>query len=163
LIGIIQVHPQPEYGNRQRHEKVKKIINNYLMLEDIAYINLDTLYKGNILPVKNAAQFECLVSKLDVVITTRLHGMVFALKKGIPAIAIDAIAGGAKVTAQAKAIGWPIIFNGDDLNEKKIQQVVNLCLNGSMNQTIKDIRPNILAKLDKIKSEFQKGLIENLK
>ena len=47
---------------------------------------------------------------MDVVVTTRLHGLVFALRGGVPALAIDPIAGGAKVAGQAEAIGWPAIL-----------------------------------------------------
>ncbi len=46
---------------------------------------------------------------MDIVVTTRLHGMVLALKNGVPAIAVDPIVGGAKITQQARAINWPIL------------------------------------------------------
>ena len=41
--------------------------------------------------------------------TTRLHGLVLALKNGVPAVAIDTVAGGAKVARQADALGWPVL------------------------------------------------------
>lgn len=37
-----------------------------------------------------------LISPMDLVITTRLHGTVLAIKNGVPAIPIDPVSGGAK-------------------------------------------------------------------
>lgn len=50
--------------------------------------------------------------RMDAVVTTRLHGMVFALKN-VPALAVDPIRGGAKILRQAEAIGWPVVFVAD--------------------------------------------------
>jgi polysaccharide pyruvyl transferase WcaK-like protein len=54
---------------------------------------------------------------MDVVVTTRLHGLVLALKRGIPALAIDPIDGGAKVRRQATVLGWPAIIDAGDLSK----------------------------------------------
>jgi exopolysaccharide biosynthesis predicted pyruvyltransferase EpsI len=45
-----------------------------------------------------AEAFMSLVPRLEVVVTTRLHGLVLALPAGVPALAIDPVAGGGKVT-----------------------------------------------------------------
>ena len=55
------------------------------------------------------AQLESVLSRLDLVVTDRLHGMVLALRAGVPALAVDPVEGGAKVTAQARACGWPAL------------------------------------------------------
>ena len=57
-----------------------------------------------------AAQVEAVIARADVVVTTRLHGLVLALKNGVPALAIDPVADGAKVAAQAAAWGWPVLL-----------------------------------------------------
>lgn len=59
-----------------------------------------------------AAQLESVISRLDLVVTTRLHGLVLALKNGVPALAVDPVAGGAKVSAQAGAWDWPAVITG---------------------------------------------------
>ncbi|MFJ2302552.1 polysaccharide pyruvyl transferase family protein [Streptomyces sp. NPDC087787] len=60
-------------------------------------------------------QFLALVSRLDLVVTTRLHGLVLALRAGTPVIAVDPVTGGAKVSAQARAQGWPALLTADTL------------------------------------------------
>jgi hypothetical protein len=42
--------------------------------------------------------------------TMRMHGLVLALKHGVPALAVDPVAGGAKVTAQSRALRWPAVL-----------------------------------------------------
>ena len=57
-----------------------------------------------------AEQVEAVIARADVVVTTRLHGLVLALKQGVPALAVDPVAGGAKVAAQAAVWGWPVLL-----------------------------------------------------
>lgn len=57
-----------------------------------------------------AAQVEAVLTRTDVVVTTRLHGLVLALKQGVPALAVDPVSGGAKVAAQAATWGWPVLL-----------------------------------------------------
>jgi hypothetical protein len=59
------------------------------------------------------AAFDALLRRLDVVITTRLHGLALALRAGVPVLAIDPVHGGGKVTAQASAWQWPALLTAD--------------------------------------------------
>lgn len=58
-----------------------------------------------------------MLARLDLVVTDRLHGMVLALRAGTPALAVDPVAGGAKVTAQARACGWPALVAAERLED----------------------------------------------
>jgi len=48
------------------------------------------------------------------VVPARVHGRVLARRAGVPALAVDPIAGGGKVSAQAAALGWPAVVGADD-------------------------------------------------
>ena len=65
---------------------------------------------------------------MDVVLTTRLHGLVLALKNGVPAVAVDPIAGGAKVRRQAETLGWPHVFTADDVTAAAVRDALEQCL-----------------------------------
>jgi hypothetical protein len=65
---------------------------------------------------------------MDTILTTRLHGMVLALRNGVPPVVIDPIAGGAKVLRQAQAIGWPHVFVADSFQEQAIENAYDACL-----------------------------------
>ncbi|RAY13215.1 polysaccharide pyruvyl transferase family protein [Actinomadura craniellae] len=110
VVGVLFAPRQPEYGPRRRHERVESEIISWLAERDCAPVPLDTRLDGR--PGLNAAtpaQFEAIVRRMDLVVTTRLHGLVLALKNGVPALAIDPVEGGAKVGAQARAWDWPAV------------------------------------------------------
>jgi hypothetical protein len=122
VIGVIKVHEQPEYGKRGRHEEASAAIDRLTSSAPGAVVNIDTRLDINAAGLRTPDEVEALISRMDVVLTTRLHGLVLALKNGIPAIAIDAIAGGAKVTSQAGVLDWPFAFTVDSLTDQALRQ-----------------------------------------
>ena len=68
------------------------------------------------------------VARVDVLLTTRLHGMVLALNNGVPPIAIDPEPGGAKLRRQAELIGWPACFAADQIDDQALQEAFQYCL-----------------------------------
>lgn len=162
LIGVCLVHPQKEYGDRQRHHHVNQVVHEYLEKYDLPYIYLDTLYRNNPVKIPNTQSFETLLRKVDVVISSRLHGMVFSLKNGTPVVAIDAIAGGAKLTSQAKALSWPYILNGDKLTSEQIDVAVNDCLKEDARDLVVQVRESALDKIKQIELQFKQDLTKRL-
>lgn len=73
--------------------------------------------------------------------------MVFSLKNETPVVAIDAVAGGAKVTAQARVLGWLLLLEGDTVSPQELAHAVGLCLNGSMDEQVQTCRATALAKV----------------
>jgi UDP:flavonoid glycosyltransferase YjiC (YdhE family) len=57
-----------------------------------------------------------------------MHGMVHALKQGVPAVAVDPIRRGAKIRHQAEAVGWPVVLTADELSEKALHEALDYCL-----------------------------------
>ena len=80
-------------------------INRLTASLDVAVLPIDTRVDINATGLRTPAQIESMIARVDVLITTRLHGLVLALKNGVPAIAIDPKPGGGKITKQARAIG----------------------------------------------------------
>ncbi|WP_139166676.1 polysaccharide pyruvyl transferase family protein [Paracoccus chinensis] len=86
------------------------------------------LAETNRLGLSNGAQVEAVCRRLDVMLTTRLHGMVLALKNGVPVIAIDPVAGGDKVTRQARLLGWNEVFEADLVTDEAVAAALERCL-----------------------------------
>jgi hypothetical protein len=128
VVGRILVHPQSEYRERQRHTDVDAAVHALLEARDLAVVPIDTRLDENPGGLRTGAQVEGLIAKKDTVVTTRLHGLVLALKNGVPALAIDPIAGGAKVAPQADAIGWPVVFEADELEKQALEDALDFCL-----------------------------------
>jgi hypothetical protein len=118
VVGVVLAHAQHEYGNRQRHDAVHAVLTSWLSRQDCARLPFDTRLDGRDwrLP-RTSGQLESLIRRLDVMVTTRMHGLVLALKNGIPVLAVDPIAGGAKVSAQATAWAWPAVVTADSFTE----------------------------------------------
>jgi hypothetical protein len=111
VAAVIVAGEQPEYAARGRHGPLTAELGGWLASLDCARVTVDTrLAHGEWRSPASAAQVEAVIARADVVVTTRLHGLVLALKNGVPALAIDPVAGGAKVAAQAAAWGWPVLL-----------------------------------------------------
>jgi hypothetical protein len=111
VAGIILAAAQPEYAARGRHAQLASELGGWLGTLDCARLPLDTrLDSGQWRSPATPGQVESAIARTDVVVTTRLHGLVLALKNGIPALAIDPVTGGAKVAGQAAAWDWPVLL-----------------------------------------------------
>jgi hypothetical protein len=72
-------------------------------------------------------QLESIIKRLDVVVTSRMHGLVLALKNGVPALAVGPIAEGAKVSAQAAAWSWPAVMGANTLTDADLDHWWGWC------------------------------------
>jgi len=110
VAGVIHVGEQREYSYRGRHETVSQSLASWLPGCGCALLPLETrLDSRDWRLCGTPAELESILSRLDLVITMRMHGLVLALKHGVPALAVDPVAGGAKVTAQARSWRWPAV------------------------------------------------------
>jgi hypothetical protein len=111
VAAVILANAQPEYAVRGRHAPLTEELGEWLATLDCARVVVDTrLACGDWRSPATAAQVEAVIARADVVVTTRLHGLVLALKQGVPVLAVDPVAGGAKVATQAAAWGWPVLL-----------------------------------------------------
>jgi Polysaccharide pyruvyl transferase len=128
VIGIVRSHAQPEYGDRSRLDDVHAAIDRLLSRTAASVVEFDTRVDPRVVGIRNCAEIESLVARMDLVVTTRLHGLVVALRNGVPALAVDPIRGGAKVLAQARAIGWPAALACDEATDEALVDALAFCL-----------------------------------
>ncbi|MEU8455232.1 MULTISPECIES: polysaccharide pyruvyl transferase family protein [Streptomyces] len=129
VAGVILTHGQREYGERRRHAEVAEVLTRWLGGKDCARLPLETRLDAHDWRLAGtAAQVQSVLARLDVVVTDRLHGMVLALRAGVPALAVDPVEGGAKVTAQAHACGWPAVVGAERLDPRRLEHWWTWCL-----------------------------------
>jgi len=129
VAGVLLTRGQGEYGSRRRHEEVAERVTGWLTGLDCAPVELDTrLARDDWRLCRTAAQLQSLLARLDVVVTDRLHGLVLALRAGVPVLAIDPVEGGAKVTAQARVHRWPALVPAERLTEAELDRWWRWCL-----------------------------------
>lgn len=111
LVGVALTHGQGEYGPRRGHERVAAVLGSWLAAQDCARVEADTRLDRHAWQLcRTADQYLSLVGRLDLMVTDRLHGMVLALRMGVPALVVDPVRGGAKVSAQAGLLRWPAVI-----------------------------------------------------
>lgn len=130
VVGLCLAHGQREYGGRQMHGPAERRLRALLERADVAVIELDTTVprRANRTGIGSAPEFESILARLDALVTTRLHGTVLALKNEVPVLAVDAIAGGDKVTRQAALLGWPEIHALDRASDADLDAALERCL-----------------------------------
>ena len=92
----------------ERGEAANDLLRSLLVSRHVAVALLDTRLEGRVDGVSvSAPAIESLIRRLDLVVFVRLHGLVLALRNGVPALALDPVDGGGKILRQAIALGWP--------------------------------------------------------
>lgn len=126
VVGVCRVEPHPE----ALVDVVDAAIERLLAGSEAAIIRIDTRLDVNDAGLRTPAEIEALIARVDALVTTRLHGLVLALKNGVPAIALDAVPGGGKIRRQARKIGWPLVFTLDELDDQTLRAALERCLTG---------------------------------
>jgi hypothetical protein len=154
VVGLVLIDSQPEYGKRDRHESANAALRRLAASRDVAVVPIDTRLDTNTTGLRTAAQVESLIARTDVVLTTRLHGTVLALKNGIPALAVDPVGGGGKIRRQAEALGWPVVLAADDLDDAALGVALDYCLTAKARAKASTCAERALAVLRGARDEF---------
>lgn len=154
IAGLLLVHPQKEYKELGRHKQANEAVRRLIDSNEMAVVKIDTRLDENSTGLRTAREVESLIARMDVVLTTRLHGMVLALKNGVPAVAVDAISGGAKVTRQAESLGWPIMLSVDSLTDGDLQQALHYCLSHEAREKARECAANARKMLQSLRGGF---------
>jgi hypothetical protein len=128
VVGVLLIDSQPEYGASDRHRAANEAIERLVASRPMAAVRIDTRLDVNKSGLRTAQEIESVIARMDVVLTTRLHGTVLALKNGVPVVAVDPVAGGAKIRRQAETIGWPIVLAAENLTDRALEEAYEYCL-----------------------------------
>ena len=153
VVGLVLIDAQPEYSGDRRHA-VDDTIRRFIQSRPMAVVDIDTRLDVNRHGLRSPNEVESLIARMDVVITTRLHGTVLALKGGVPVIAIDAVAGGAKVTRQVAALGWPVAFGAEDVTVEALGRAFDYCTTAEARTRAAQCRSAAVAALVPVRSAF---------
>jgi len=153
VAGVALVHPQSEYPGAM-HTVANDAIPRLAESRAMAVVPIDTRLDVNSTGLLTAAEVESLIARMDVVMTTRLHGMVLAIKNGVPPLVIDPVAGGRKVMTQAKAIGWHAAFTADDLDDERLRAALDYCLSAGARAEALRVRERAMDRVRETRDSF---------
>ena len=155
VVGVVLIDTQPEYGARDLHAEAHEAIEALFSSRELAVVRIDTrLDVVNSAGLRTPAEVESLIARMDAVVTTRLHGLVLAVKNGVPALVIDTVAGGAKVSRQAEALGWPIVFTADQLDADALAEALDRCLRPETRAVVRACAESARANLASVRHEL---------
>ncbi len=157
-IGVIIVHPQEEYGVRARHQSANAALQRMLDDREVSRVPVDTRLDVNAGGLRTPAEVESLIARMDVIVTTRLHGLVMGIKNDTPVLAIDPIVGGAKVYRQAQTIGWPVVFRADEISDVSLAEAFDYCLGEEARTCARECRRRAESGLSSLRDEFLTAL-----
>lgn len=160
LVGVIRAHPQPEYGDAFALQDAHAAIDRLLVAEHVAAVELDTRVDPREPGRQTCAHVEAPIARMDAVVTTRLHGLVTALKAGVPAVAVDAVRGGGKVSAQAQALRWPHVHRVDELDDGDLRAALRACLDPDSARRAAACRDQAAHDVDRLATEFVETLTQ---
>lgn len=158
VVGVVLVHLQKEYGGRALHTRADDAIHSLLSGRDVATVRIDTRLDENATGLSTPAQVESLIARMDAVVTTRLHGTVLALKNGVPALAVDPVAGGAKISRQAHALDWPAVLRADALDPNELARTLDWCLTDEARRRARGSAERACALVEETRGEFVSAL-----
>jgi hypothetical protein len=127
---------------------------------EVAVVEIDTRLDENRFGMRSASEIESLLARMDVVLTTRLHGMVLALKNGVPALAVDPEPGGAKIMRQARTIGWPYAWSVDTVSKEALESAFDACLTVAARDRTHEISAAARARIAALETAFLSALAQ---
>lgn len=154
VVGAVLVHLQKEYGKKALHAEANEAIQRLTDSREMSVVHIDTRLDTNSTGLRTPAEVESIIARMDVVLTTRLHGTVLSLKNGVPVVAIDPIAGGAKIHCQAETIGWPVVFTADTVTDEALQEAFDYCLTEEARDKARECGDRAKRNLKDVHAEF---------
>lgn len=124
IVGVCLVEPHPEADVDMANVAIARLLERH----PGARVNIDTRLDCNETGLRSEGEVEALIGRVDVLVTTRLHGMVMALKNGVPPLVIDAVPGGGKIRRQCARIGWPNVLGLDELDDARLDAAFSYAL-----------------------------------
>jgi hypothetical protein len=158
VIGLILRGPQGEYGAKNcLSQEAELRIRELIESNPCSVVRIDTRIPQNAYGLRSIAEVESLISKMDVILTTRLHGAVLAIKNRVPVLAIDQIRKGAKVYSGLIRINWPLVFRADELkpHDPRLAEALRQALSPEIQAAIDRSLANADVGLTALKRCFQ--------
>jgi hypothetical protein len=126
LVGVCLREPAP--GTRTADAAIARLVDS----AEMAVVDIDTRLDmrspgPNRAGLRSAAEVEALIAHVDVLVTTRLHGLVLALKNGVPVVALDPGNEGDKILRQAEVAGWPMAFGITRVTDAALRRGYDYC------------------------------------
>ena len=157
IVGICRVEAYDSAAVSEADAAIDRLVAS----SEIVPVNIDTRLDENSTGLRNAAEIESLLARMDAVVTTRLHGLVLSLKHGVPVVAIDPEPGGAKLQRQARVLQWPTVFTVAEASDAELRAALHFCLTDAARERARASSQHAATLLAGMRSEFIDALTDS--
>ena len=154
VVGVCLVEDYPGGLTAPAHEAILRLLERF----EVARVRVDTRLDVNTTGLRTEREVESLLAATDMVVTTRLHGMVFSLKHGIPVLPVDPAPGGGKIMRQAETLGWPVCFEVNELDDAALDAAFRYCLGEEARHRAVECTGRAQAGIKRIETELLAAL-----
>lgn len=133
VVGLALRGPQAEYGPAnclwERTGRLARVAAERLL--ESAGGRIETIDNHLDRSGLTPREIEARYAACDIVITSRFHGAMLALRHGVPFVAIDQIRGGGKVEPLVAASGWSHVLRADTAGEADVMRAAAAALSAA--------------------------------
>lgn len=160
VAGLCLIESQREYGELQRHGDAVRLMRQLVQNRGIAAVEIDTRWPAfrNSGGLASVGQVASVIGRMDMLLTNRLHGLVYGLKCGVPVIAIDPVQGSGKVSSQAEVLGWPAVSTVDNASQAWLDEMFEWSRSDDARNLARSIAGKAQAKLQPVSEQFREAL-----
>ena len=151
-VCLVEEHLEADVGTANR------AIEAMLAAREAAIVRIDTRLDHNEAGLRTPGEVEALLARVDAVVTTRLHGLVLALKNCVPTLAIDAVPGGGKIARQCSLVGWPNVLLLDRLDPESMERALDFALSEEAASLARDCAARARGLLGDVRTRLIAGL-----
>jgi hypothetical protein len=150
VVGICLVEPVPGALDATANAAIQRLVES----RELSVVMIDTRLDENITGLRTSAEVESLIARMDLLVTTRLHGAVLGLKNGVPVVAIDVDPKVSKLRRQMEKIRWPLIFVADNLDDASLKLALDYCLTDSARTKAVECCDRAVEMLQEVQDQF---------
>jgi len=78
----------------------------------------------------------------------------------VPAVAVDPVAGGAKIRRQAETLGWPVLLASESLTDEALRRAYEYCLTEEAREKARECADRAAVALTKVRETFIAALAQ---
>jgi hypothetical protein len=128
VVGICLLPPETAKVAAEGYVAAEEAVRRLIGRRDVAPVEIDTELAAGAFDLRTPAAVDSVIARTDVIVSTRLHGLVLGLRHGVPVLAIDPVPGGERVLRQADALGWSPVLGPDRLDDASLDEAFDRCL-----------------------------------
>lgn len=157
VVGLVLRGEQGEYGlQNSLHDRTSALIAHVLGSLAANYqvktVEIEHhLARSGRMPV----EIEALYRSCDLVLTSRFHGAVLAMRNEVPFIAIDQIRGGGKLTSLLSTSGWPFVYRVEHAKENEVARAALSLVEGDKYDLLLDVIEHTKSRADETLSALE--------